>query len=162
MREYVKMVSRLWGSHIAGPIAAILALILPLIGMHYHSAATVTILLAVAPLLFAVFLIWPAQYLVWKQEYDKHSQTKATLSELANSKLVIEREQMEATKALAEAQKAHTAELVRQYEIQIKENEPITKAFRAFQEKDARIKMGLEPESEEYQRKVWMNVLHRE
>jgi hypothetical protein len=59
-------------------------------------------------------------------------------------------------------QRAHTAELVRQFDIQLRENNPITKAFRAVQEKEARTKMGLEPESAEYRRLAWLDVLRRE
>ena len=57
---------------------------------------------------------------------------------------------------------AHTAELVRQFDIQLRENNPITKAFRAVQEKEARTKMGLEPESAEYRRLAWLDVLRRD
>ena len=62
----------------------------------------------------------------------------------------------------AEAVEAHTAELVRQFDEQTRENSPITKAFRAVQEKEARIKMGLEPESAEYHRRNWLDVLRKE
>lgn len=62
------MVSRLWGDHIAGPIAAGLAIVLPLIGLRLGTSVTVTLWLAVAPLLLAVLLIWPAQYGMWKKE----------------------------------------------------------------------------------------------
>lgn len=64
------MVALLWGKHIAGPMAAILAIILPLIGLGAGSSRTVAIWLGVAPLLLAVLLIWPAQYEAWKQERD--------------------------------------------------------------------------------------------
>jgi len=46
--------------------------------------------------------------------------------------------------------------------VKASENNPITKAFRARQEKDARIMMGLEPESEEFQRQRWLNALKQE
>lgn len=68
VREYFGVVIRLWGNHIAGPVAAIFALALPFIGMHFGSTPRVTLWLGVAPLSLAVLLIWPAQYEAWRQE----------------------------------------------------------------------------------------------
>lgn len=66
VREYIKMVAKLWGKHIAGPTAALFAIILPFVGLAIGSGRTVAIWLDVIPLLIAVILIWPAQYEVWK------------------------------------------------------------------------------------------------
>lgn len=69
------MVAKLWGGHIAGPVAAVLALLLPVVQKLwpklFGSSDTVSIWLFLAPLLLAVLLIWPAQYQAWKDERSK-------------------------------------------------------------------------------------------
>ena len=81
------LVRRLWGKHIAGPFFALLAVILPLIGLFCHSSPTVTIWLGATPLILAVLFIWPAQYQVWKSERGllAQEQGKALRPELKGS-----------------------------------------------------------------------------
>jgi hypothetical protein len=71
IREYVALVRRLWGKSIAGPIAAGFAVLLPIIGLVFHSSALAATWLGIAPALVAIILIWPAQYQVWKAERDR-------------------------------------------------------------------------------------------
>ncbi len=71
------IVRKLWGKNITGPVAACLALVLPIVGLVVETTKTVTIWLGVAPLLLAVLLIWPAQYEAWKQERKLLEQEQA-------------------------------------------------------------------------------------
>jgi hypothetical protein len=98
-----------------------------------------------------------ASYRVWAEEHDALIEARNQLSETD-----LKKAQIEAIREQTAAQKAHTAELIRQFDEQARENNPITKAFRAVQEKQARTQLGLEPESEEYHRRTWMEVLRRE
>jgi hypothetical protein len=102
-------------------------------------------------------LFFVASYRAWKRQHDVLQQTQRQLSEQD-----FQKAQLAAIREQTETQKAHTAELARQFDEQVRENSPITKAFRAVEEKEARTKMGLEPESEEYYRRVWLHALTRE
>src|SRR5271170_58212 len=68
VREYVALVTRLWGRLIAGPIAAVCSLIGLVVGLSLHLGPTATSVLSVVPLADSILLIWPAQYEAWKQE----------------------------------------------------------------------------------------------
>ncbi len=70
LREYARLVFRLWSKQIAGPIAAVAAILLPIVSLAVHSTRFAATLFGVAPLLVAIILIWPAQYQVWKEERD--------------------------------------------------------------------------------------------
>lgn len=106
VREYIRRVGRLWGNHIAGPIAAGFAIILPVVGLLFHSSTMAAIWLGLAPLVVAIVLIWPAQYGIWKQERE------ARVTELANERDKREKEvAQERQKREAEEAKNQTPEL---------------------------------------------------
>jgi hypothetical protein len=67
------IVRKLWGNQIAGPVAAIFAVVLPVVALRLDATRTTAIWLGVAPLLLAVLLIWPAQYQAWKRELEERN-----------------------------------------------------------------------------------------
>ncbi len=119
-------------------------------GLGHHVRPFVYWIIGIGGLVFAF-------YRAWQDEHDALLKTRKQLSEED-----LQKAHIAAIKEQTEAQKAHTAEMVRQFDEHLRENNPITKAFRAAQEKDARTKLGLEPESAEYQRRVWLDALRRE
>jgi hypothetical protein len=76
LREYLAVVLKLWGKHIAGPLLAVLTLILTFIAAYYAgdssaSAKVVKIAAWVTGIASAV-LIFVAQYDAWSAERDRY------------------------------------------------------------------------------------------
>jgi hypothetical protein len=84
IREYSKLVAKAWGNHIAGPVAAGLALILPFVNLWWGQYPGITLWVALAPALLAVLLIWPAQYQVWKEECGKRLKAEVDVKSQQN------------------------------------------------------------------------------
>ena len=83
------MVSRLWGGQIAGPVFAVLGLILPMAAIWLHVNAAATIWLCAGPLMLAALLIWSAQYKVWESEYERSSSLSDELNASADMRGMI-------------------------------------------------------------------------
>lgn len=66
--EYSGRVRGIWTKNIAGPVAIVCAIVLPIAGVSFHVSPAVTVCLAAAPLLIAILLTWPAHYEVWSEE----------------------------------------------------------------------------------------------
>ena len=84
--EYFGRVRRIWIKNIAGPVAAICALILPVAGLILHSDRALTVCLAAVPLLIAMILTWPAHYEVWRE--DRKGREEGAVEERPKPKAV--------------------------------------------------------------------------
>jgi hypothetical protein len=69
--EYFGRVRKIWTKNIAGPAAAVCAIVLPIAGVSLNFSPVVNTWLGVAPLLIAVLLTWPAHYEVWKEDRER-------------------------------------------------------------------------------------------
>jgi hypothetical protein len=75
--EYFRRVLTIWLKKIAGPVAALCAVILPIAGVAFHLSPIATTWLGVTPLLLAILLTWPAHYELWKEVGEKREEPEA-------------------------------------------------------------------------------------
>jgi hypothetical protein len=88
--EYLTMVAKLWGSHISGPILALVAIAAVFINARYANDATATAVAAkyVAWITGGLsgFLIFVAQYQTWSGETDKYKSATEKLEKIENAR----------------------------------------------------------------------------
>ena len=99
LRRYLTMTTELWGKHIAGPILAVIAIVLVIISAIYAGDPTASVRIvrwsAWLTGLAAACLIFVAQYGAWKDEHEVADKAQSKLDEIDNAKPVLVQPEME-------------------------------------------------------------------